>query len=225
MIGQTIFALSHRRKVGRRHGCGGDIRELELTHAGRAQLFATIFGVMASLQSGAIPRCERCFMRLFGLVAAPAVFLLPLTVFAQHSAAPASVPSIPIASHTLSAISPVTHSPVIAHSPGTTSGTGTQGPRAVALRSSSKLNGSHADDRSLLKPSTNSRPQKAGFFSFIHRRPNKCRHGSCAASPSSSLITQSYAFPRMDSEVRVGCRVVPIANPAIPCNMFSPCCP
>jgi hypothetical protein len=164
-------------------------------------------------------------MRLLGLVAVPAVFLLPLSVFAQHSAAPASVPSIPIASHTPAAISPVTHSPGIPHSPGTISGTGAQGPRAVALRSSSKLDGSHANDRSQLQPSTNSRPQKAGFLSFLHWRPDKCRHGSCAPPPSSGLISQSYAFPPVDSEVRVGCRVVPIANPAIPCNMFSPCCP
>lgn len=164
-------------------------------------------------------------MRLLGLVAAAIVSLAPLTVFAQHFTATAPAPSIPIASHIPAAISPVTHSPSITHTPGATSLPSAQGPRAVALRSSSKLDGSHANDRSPLKSSTNSEPQRARLLSFLHRRPDRCKHNSCVPPPVNSPISLSYSFPPADSALRAGCRVVPIANPAIPCNMFFPCCP
>lgn len=180
---------------------------------------------MASLESGAIPHHRRCFMRLLDTVAAAILFLGPLTVLAQHAVAPTPAPSIPIASHTPSVIPPVTHSSSIPHGPGTTSLTGAQGARAVALRSSSKLDGSHANDRGSLKSSPNSQPQKVGVFSFLHRQPGKCKRGSCAAPPVNSLISQNYSFPPAEAEGRLSCRVFPVANPAIPCNMFFPCCP
>jgi hypothetical protein len=156
-------------------------------------------------------------MRLLSLVVAAVIFLTPLAVLAQHSPAPAPAPAhvTSIASHTWSAPSVGAHSSSIAtsRSTGATAHPGAQGSRPA--KASHELTG------------TNSRPERASFFSFRHKsKPDRCRNGSCAtATPSRSLTSPVPAVTPVASEARRGCTLVAVPNSGIPCNMLSPCCP
>jgi hypothetical protein len=164
-------------------------------------------------------------MRLLGLVAA-AVFVVPVALFAQHSTA-APTPSIaaPIAVHISSPPPPAAagiHSfnTTPAHSPGVTSPAGT-GIHELA-RTSSKVSGQRASDHGSSASSANSQSAKPGIFAFLHRhKPIKRNAG--APTPSTTLIHPAVA--PLASEKNVGCTVVAVPNPGIPCNMYSPCCP
>jgi hypothetical protein len=165
-------------------------------------------------------------MRLLGLVAAAVVFLAPLAVLAQHSAATATHAS-PSASHTAPAPSAGVHSSSTSspRSTGATSRTGAQEFHTVA-KAHNALKIGRANDKSLAASDENLQPEKHGFFSFIHRnKREKCRQGSCAPTPSMNLISQRQVVTPVASNVRFGCTVLPVPNSGIPCNAFSPCCP
>ena len=132
-------------------------------------------------------------MRPFGLVAAAVVFLVPLAVFAQHSAAPAPAHVSSMASHSSSAPSAGVHTPGISRTPEAPS---PSGGRALA-KASPKLNTLHANDKTLPGPSANSRPEKPGLFAFIHRgKHDRCKHGCGVPSPSRTVINQAPSHSR-----------------------------
>jgi hypothetical protein len=160
-------------------------------------------------------------MRPLGLVAA-VVFLVPLAGFAQHSAAPAPAHVSATASHISSAPSAGVHTPGISRNPGAPS---PSGGHAVA-KASPKPNTPHANHKTLLEPSANSRAQNPGLFAFVHRgKHDKCKHGCGVPSPSGTMISQADTVTPVASEAHVGCRILPVPNSGIPCNPFSPCCP
>jgi len=167
-------------------------------------------------------------MRLFGSIVTAAVFLVPFAV-AQHAGAPVPAPVhvSPIAMHTSSATSAGMHgsSPSSPHIVGTNPHPGALGSRSVPQTSA--LNTERAKPRTLPVPSTNSRPEKADFFSFLHRnRRDRCKGGSCAAVPSTvaSVVHPAADIP-VASNPHTGCNIVPTFNPGIPCNPYAPCCP
>lgn len=185
---------------------------------------ASFPGVTASVRSSLTLRQRRCSMRLLSLSAGTVIFLIPLAVFAQHSAAPTIVS--PISSH--AAAAPATaHSSSISPTRGsmTTSPTGTHGSRAPEVKH--KLNAARTDDGTLSKSKADSRGQKPGFFSFLHKRPNKCDHGACKAVPSNSatLVRPATTVSPFAFERPVGCKTVPVFNISVPCNVYAPCCP
>jgi hypothetical protein len=164
-------------------------------------------------------------MRFSGLVPAAMVFLVPLAGFAQHASAP--TPSITsVSSHVSSAPMASSHSSSASsvHSVGVTSAASTQRSHSAAM-ANRYTNASKSSHENLSKFSQNPRPQRMGFFAFIHRRQDKCRNGSCGQSPTRNLTSEVHAFTPIPSEALLGCRVVPVANSAIPCNAFAPCCP
>jgi hypothetical protein len=166
-------------------------------------------------------------MRLPGFAAAAVVFLVPLAILAQHSAAPAPPTVIPIATHIPSAPSASIHSSSIfpPRNSEATARTGAQGSYPVA-RANHELNAPRTKDKILQESSSNSAAEKPGFFSFIRKRANKCKNDSCEPSPpSASLISQVHAVTPVAPEAYVSCLVVPFPNSAIPCNMHAPCCP
>ena len=163
-------------------------------------------------------------MRLLSLGAGTVIFLVPLAVFAQHSAAPVHV--TPISSHITSPSASVHSSGISSsRSGGTISRTGPQG--SPAPKGKHELNTARADDSNLSKSSSDSLAQKPGVFSFLHKRPNRCTHGACKAapSPSKTLFRPAPAITPIAFERPVGCTIVPVFNPGIPCNPYAPCCP
>jgi hypothetical protein len=165
-------------------------------------------------------------MRLLSLGAGTVIFLVPVAVFAQHSATPVHV--TPVTSHVASAPSASIHSSASSstRSGGTTSRTGPQG--SPAPKGKHELSTARADDSNLSTSSSDSRAQKPGVFSFLHKRPNKCAHGACKAPPSPSTTLVPPAAPAVTPfafERHVSCTIVPVFNPGIPCNSYAPCCP
>jgi hypothetical protein len=172
-------------------------------------------------------------MRLLGLTATAVVFLMPLAVFAQHVTAPAPVPA-PAAPVHFSPPSPITSAPsATAHSAAVSSApsgmtmprSGTQGPRSPEIKH--ELNIAHADQPTLSQSRADKLAQYPGFFSFLHKRPNKCEHGACQVTPSPETASVRPASPTGPVAFArpVSCMTVPVFSMAVPCNVYAPCCP
>jgi hypothetical protein len=177
-------------------------------------------GVATSACVDSTVRHRGWFMRLLSLIAAGTVFVAPASLFAQRPAAPPPTITTPIAVHISPPTSTGIHSfnPSPAHSPVVTSLTGTQAQHAAA-RTDFKSGAQRSSDNRLSTSAANSQPAKLGLFAFLHRR----KHIPVAPTPATSLL-QPSATP-LALETHVGCRVIPVPNPAIPCNIYSPCCP
>jgi hypothetical protein len=163
-------------------------------------------------------------MRRFRLAAAATVFLAPLAVFSQHSAPPPS-PAISMVSH-VSPPSAAIHSALVA-SPRTS--TTTSQPSAqgfhVAAKTGHPMASARTNENIASQSGIKSQPEKTGLFSFLHRRqPNKCTHGVCAPNPSVNSES-AVASAASAQQPELGCRVVPMPNLGVPCNMYAPCCP
>jgi hypothetical protein len=159
-------------------------------------------------------------MRLSGLAATAAILLLPLGVLAQHSTPPPS----PVG-HMSPMPPPAIHSPSVSapHTSVTTTHPGTQGVHVVA-KTNHQPSAARANEKIVSQPGAKSQPAQQGLFSFLRRhKPDKCRTGSCAPSSSTRLTSQVVpSFPPISG---LSCTVVAVPNPAIPCNMYAPCCP
>jgi hypothetical protein len=163
-------------------------------------------------------------MRRLGLAAAAIVFLAPLTVFSQHSAPPPS-PAISMVSH-VSPPSPAIHS-AFAASPRTS--VAAQQPSAqgflAVVKTSHQVAGVRANEKIVSQSGAKSQAGNPGLFSFLHRpQPNKCTHGVCAPNPSVNSKS-AVASAASAQQPELGCRVVPLPNFGVPCNMYAPCCP
>jgi hypothetical protein len=163
-------------------------------------------------------------MRLSGLSATATILLLPLAVFAQQSTPPPS-PAISTVSHISPVSPPAIHSSIVSapHTPVTTTQPGAQGVRVVA-KTSHRPSAPPSNEKVASQSGANSQPENKGPFSFLRwYKPDKCRSGSCAPSPSPRLTSQTVpSFPPVTG---LSCTVVALPNPAIPCNMYAPCCP
>lgn len=168
-------------------------------------------------------------MRFRGLAFTAAVFSLPLSAFAQHTAAPA-----PHVTPTVSHIS----APSAAVHPASVPSVRMSGAPASAPRIRTSASTVHAPKgpigRETPRSATNAGPEKRSFFSLFRKRVphpespkskgSRCSTGPAAASGSSS-VARNGMVPPSPPEARHGCTVVPVPTPGVPCNVLSPCCP
>lgn len=163
---------------------------------------------------------RRCTMRSLGLLIS-LTLLASTALVAQHAttmpppavhiAAPAPVVTTPAAIHT-SAPAPHVSAPHVSETHGSASVThaAAQTPRVATV----KTNAARISD---VKPN----PEKHGLFSWLRKCEPKNRHKE-VRNPSTDYLAQR--IPPPTSYVHHGCTVVPVSNPAIPCNPFAPCC-
>ena len=184
-------------------------------------------------------------MRFWGPAVVTGAFLFPFTLFAQHTAAPA--PSHVAPTH----ITPIHVTPTISHVSSVPSAvshvSSNPSSRTSGAASPTAARGSHTTpknardpkaatvkERELSKSVRNTRSEKRGSFSLLSKREplqgdlrTKCKRGHCSTKDSVAR-NQSVSPAPADtapSEAHLGCVVVALANPAVPCNVFSPCCP
>ena len=158
----------------------------------------------------------RCAMRFSALlVGSTVVASATLFAFAQHiSASVAPPPSVPtmVAVHTPPAPVAIRSVPV------------DRGMAAATTHVTPSPNVLPARNRELSQSSTNATSSSGhgSLFSFLRRHkpvpPTR-------SSTQSSLVTATKT--QTPSEANLGCtvRIVPVNNPAMPCNPFAPCCP
>jgi hypothetical protein len=130
---------------------------------------------------------------------------------AVHITAPAPAVTTPTAIHT-SAPTPHVSAPHASETHGiaSTSHPVAQIPRVATV----KTNAPRISD---VKPN----PEKHGWFSWLRKRePEKPRKEG--RNPSTNYLAQQ--IPPSIPYVHHGCTIVPVSNPAIPCNPFAPCC-
>jgi hypothetical protein len=170
-------------------------------------------------------------MRSLGLVVTAGMLFIPspVTLCAQHTASPAPAHVAPIVSHvsTPAPSSHVTSTPTT-RTPGATS---PSSGHAIA-RANHVPKAPTVKNGEMAKSVTNTKPEKRGLFSLLRRRQplqadlrTKCKKSQCSINhPIAQNQTVAAAVP-VPSEARLGCNVVPVPDPAIPCNVLSPCCP
>ena len=164
---------------------------------------------------------ERCFVRLFRLAAATVVLIGPLAVLAQHSAPPA--PS-PIVSHVAPPAASVPIPSISTPHGLTTPRTGSQDFHP-GTRTSSEPQSSRPNNTVSFKSGTIARSQGTGFLSFLHRRSDiRCRSGACVppTTPIKRVVMPDLTLSSYHRNP--GCTLVGVPNPAIPCNVYAPCC-
>lgn len=164
-------------------------------------------------------------MQFWRLVVVTGTFLLPSSLLAQHAVAPA-----PPVSHISSTPSAGIHSSSVptSRTPGATSVAGGQGSHTAAQPAHDPKATSVKFEEVSHAASTSS-SERRGLFSFLRKRGpipsnsgNNCKNGQCSAknsTPAANLVAPAH------TEARLGCYVVPVNNPAIPCNSLTPCCP
>jgi hypothetical protein len=166
-------------------------------------------------------------MRLSSLGVAFVFFLLPSAVCAQHSVSPPPPVAIPVAAHVPPTPPASIHT--FGSSPAPNSGAisraSAQGLRPVS-NADRELNAPRANGKNLSKSRPNSQPKEPESFSAIHRRPDKCKNDSCAQTPPATSLTRKFHAAAPGAfETRLECRVIPVTNLGIPCNVYAPCCP
>jgi hypothetical protein len=145
-------------------------------------------------------------MRIWGLAVLTGGFLFPLALFAQHLPTPTPSPAHVTA--------PVTH----VSSPSST------GVRASSA-SQSRIPAASA--------ASSSNTQIRGPFSFLRRHEpisaasqSKCKDAHCSTNNTTAPTPMAHAAAHpAPVAANVGCRIVPVNNPAVPCNALAPCCP
>ncbi len=167
-------------------------------------------------------------MQLWNFALVTGAFLFPTALFAQHTAAAAPSHVSPTVTHVSSTPSAVPH---VSSNPstrisGATSPTGSRGLQATA-RTARDPKATSAKDKE--QPHSVASSERRGLFAFLRgRKPspadlrNNCKHGRCETNNS---IAKTQGATLAPFEAHVGCTVVPVLNPAVPCNPFSPCCP
>jgi hypothetical protein len=169
-------------------------------------------------------------MRHWGLAVANAAFLAPLALFAQHTSPPAPSHASATVSHISSTPSAGIHGSGSASSRthGAASSTGTPGSRTGA-RTTRASQASSVKDKEPTKSLVKSSSERHGLFSFLRRHQpvqadmrNKRKRGRVSASNSIAPTQRAAVAP---TEARLGCTVVPVDKPGVPCNALSPCCP
>lgn len=171
-------------------------------------------------------------MRFWAFALAVEAFLFPLALVAQHTAAPAGSHGSPAGSHASATASSGAHVSSIpsSHTHGAGSANGAQAlhPPAGSTRSPKTTS---VKDREMSKSVTKSKPERRGLFSFLRKRQpiqpdlqEKCKPGHCSTN-NTIAPTQLVAPVPSQVHARLGCTVVPGANPGIPCNPLAPCCP
>jgi len=175
----------------------------------------------------------RCAMRFSGLVGIIGGLQFPFALFAQHTAPPAPSHVGPAVGNFSSGLSGGLHTSNTPPSrvPAAGSATGSQrfhtDAKTTANSKATVMQGVEVKKSS---------PERRGPFSFLGRREptsqadlrNKCTHGRCSTKNTTTPVrvrTRLAAVAPAPSEARRGCMVVPVTNPAVPCNLLAPCCP
>lgn len=165
-------------------------------------------------------------MRLWAVATVAGAFLLPLALLAQHAAAPAPAHIAQTVTHTSATPSVAAR---VSSIPSTRVSSGTSPTSSHGFHGTGRTNdprGTIAKDDKQPKPVSNAKPEKRGFFSLLRKRQHsqtdlRNRRKRNPSSASNSLAQDQTVVPPK----RLGCRVVPVPNPGVPCNMLSPCCP
>jgi hypothetical protein len=163
-------------------------------------------------------------MRFLGLLAF-LTLLASTALFAQHTV---TIPSPPPPVHT-TAPAPTVTTPAAIH-------TGASAPHVTVPHVSAPTSHSVAQTSRLATVKTNvartsdakPNPEKRGFFSWFRKREpvgsnsQDRRKEKARRNPSPDYL--ALQFPPSTPHVHHGCTIVPVSNPAIPCNPFAPCC-
>lgn len=168
-------------------------------------------------------------MKLWSLALAAGT-LLPSALVAQHTVAPAP-PVVAAVSHVSSPTpSASIHASSVPSSrtPGAPSLAGGQGTHTTSQPARDQQATSvKFDERS--HAAAKSTFERRGLLSFLRKREpissdsrNNCKNGSCLAKRTMPPVPS--AAPAR-TEARIGCNVVPVNNPGVPCNPLAPCCP
>ena len=147
--------------------------------------------------------------------------LIPITLVAQHT--PPSIPSPPVANHVPSATPVALRVPVISASPMA----GTHLPSAPQAVHSGTTTRIKQPTIANVKPASTSvsspNSKHRGFWR--KREPVQSKNTCKGARCSERVNTTTQLQPTAPSPAPSGCRVVPVANPGIPCTSLAPCCP
>ena len=175
-------------------------------------------------------------MRLGGLALIIGGAAFPFALLAQHAAAPIPSHVSPPVSHVSSGPSAGIHT------------SSTPSSRAPAATSATRAQASHAHVQTARDPIATGvkekgvphsvahpSPESRGLFSLFRRHgpgqegsQSKCKHGRCSDNCTSTArvpATAKVAPAPEPSKARLGCRVVAVNNPTVPCNPMAPCCP
>jgi hypothetical protein len=163
------------------------------------------------------------YMRFLGVAVVAASSLMPMTVIAQHT--PTSIPPTPPVVDHVARATPVTvRTPVISASPAANA----HAPSAPqALHSDTTTRRQRATIANLKPASTsvsNPDSEHRGFFSFLRKRV-PLQLGKTCKGPGRSAKPMTAATQLQATAPSPACRVVPVTNPSIPCNVLAPCCP
>jgi hypothetical protein len=175
-------------------------------------------------------------MQLWGLAILTGGVLFPFALLAQHTAAP-------IPSHVSPAVSHVSSGPSARIHP-------SSGPssRTLGGTPASRAQGSHTNaqtarnqkatgvkETGVSQSVRNSSSERRGLFSLLRKRgpgqggsQSRCKHGRCSNNGTATdrVAATAEIVPAPEpSKTRLGCTVVAVNNPAVPCNPMAPCCP
>lgn len=178
---------------------------------------------------------RRCTMRLRGLAVVTGGILFPFILLAQHTVAPAPVPApvhvSPPVVHVPAAPSAGIHTSTIppARTPGATPATGTQSSHTHA-GTARDPQATRVRDKVASQSVANSSYERRGIFSLLRRHgplqeglQSNCKHGRCSSNGTSfAPVAVAEVGP---AKARLGCTVVSVNDPAVPCNPLAPCCP
>jgi hypothetical protein len=174
-------------------------------------------------------------MRLWGLAAVTGVFLFPFALLAQHTAAPLPSHISPAVSHVSSGTSAGIHTSSVPSSRtlGATPATRAQGSHAHA-QTARDPKATGMKEKGVSQSDANSSSERRGLFSLLRKRvagqgsQSKCKHGRCSDNGTATARVAATAEGAPAPEpfkARLGCTVVAVNNPAVPCNPMAPCCP
>jgi hypothetical protein len=161
-------------------------------------------------------------MRFLDVAVAAASSLVPIAVVAQHT--PTSIPSPPpVVNHVPPATPVAVRVPVVSSpmaGPHVASA-----PQAPPSRTTTRMQrASIANVKPASTSVSNPNSEHRGLFSFLRKseRDDTCKGARCSqpVNAAPQLPATSPPLPNVRE-----CRVVPVNNPAVPCNPVAPCCP